>query len=151
MQQAHKKLFFFSLDSIISLFLFHSLKQGALTLITAFPVWLIRAPQGVKWIAASHNNTQRQIKQWSDSSTLGQSSAINIFPAWMSRGGAQVATVVAAVLAGMRRPVGSPTPLTVTVDQSPWADQRHLTPAMRGADCFYALADTIWLGWRHSN
>lgn len=33
------------------------------------------------------NNTERQIKQWSDSSALGQSSAINIFPAWASRWG----------------------------------------------------------------
>lgn len=33
------------------------------------------------------NNTERQMKLWSDSSTLGWSFAINIFPAWASRWG----------------------------------------------------------------
>lgn len=96
-------------------------------------------------------NAGRQIKQCSVSGTLGQSSAINTVTAWVSGGGTQVATAVAAALAGMRRPVGSPTSLPVTVDQSPWADQRHLTPATRGADCFHALTDTTRLGWGHPN
>lgn len=32
--------------------------------------------------------------------------------------------------------------LAVAVDPSAWADQRHLTPATRGADCIHALGDT---------
>ena len=85
------------------------------------------------------------MKQWSDSSALGQSSIINSFPVWATRGGVPVATAVAAVLAGMQTQVGSPKPLTVPVDQSPWADQSHLTPATQGSDCFHALTAPLSL------
>lgn len=154
MQQAHivssceafsSLLFLCLIHFLFLLFLSRVQRRLAPALIAAFSMWLIQMNRCIS------NNRQRQIKQWGDSGTLGQSSAINIISAWASRGGAQVATAAAAVPAGMRRPMGSPTPLAVTVDQSPWADQRHLTPATRGADCFHALTDTTRLGWRHPN